>query len=57
MALGLGVLVGLAAGAGTALLRNTLDASIKSPDQLREVTQAPTLSRARHHRLRPFDET
>jgi capsular exopolysaccharide synthesis family protein len=43
MALALGLLGGLALGLGGALARNALDSSVKSPDQLREVTRAPNL--------------
>lgn len=41
--LALGLLSGLAVGIGGALARNTLDTSVKSPDQLRELTKAPNL--------------
>jgi capsular exopolysaccharide synthesis family protein len=41
--LALGLLVGLAAGVGLALLRNAMDTSIKTPEQLRQATQAPNL--------------
>ncbi|WP_214405084.1 polysaccharide biosynthesis tyrosine autokinase [Pseudonocardia lacus] len=39
----LGLLVGLAAGVGLALLRNATDTSVKSLDQLRATTGAPNL--------------
>jgi capsular exopolysaccharide synthesis family protein len=41
--LALGLLAGLATGAGAALLRNALDASMKAPEQLRHVAGAPNL--------------
>lgn len=41
--LALGLLGGLAVGAGGALARNALDTSVKSPDQLRELAGAPNL--------------
>jgi capsular exopolysaccharide synthesis family protein len=43
VALALGLLAGLAVGVGGALARNALDATVKSPDQLRELTKAPNL--------------
>lgn len=39
----LGLLAGLAVGVGAALARNAQDTSVKSPDRLREVAQAPNL--------------
>jgi len=39
----LGLLAGLVVGVGAALARSAWDTSVKSPDQLREVAQAPTL--------------
>ncbi|MHC8503598.1 tyrosine-protein kinase domain-containing protein [Pseudonocardia artemisiae] len=39
----LGLLAGVAVGVGAALVRNALDTSIKSPEQLREVSGAPNL--------------
>lgn len=39
----LGLAAGLALGVGGALARNALDTSVKSPDQLREVADAPNL--------------
>lgn len=41
--IGLGVLTGLIAGYGAALLRNTLDTSVKTTEQLNQVTGAPNL--------------
>ena len=41
--LALGLFVGLALGVGVALARNALDTSVKSPQRLREVAQAPIL--------------
>jgi capsular exopolysaccharide synthesis family protein len=41
--LALGLLAGLAVGVGGALARNTLDTSIKSPEDLREASGAPNL--------------
>ena len=41
--LALGLLAGLAVGVGGALARNALDISVKSPDQLREIADAPNL--------------
>jgi succinoglycan biosynthesis transport protein ExoP len=41
--LALGLIAGLAVGGGGALARNALDTSIKSPEQLRELTKAPNL--------------
>jgi len=41
--LALGLLAGLAVGVSAALARNTLDTSVKSPERLREVAQAPIL--------------
>lgn len=41
--LALGLLAGLAVGVGGALARNALDVSVKSPDQLREIAEAPNL--------------
>jgi len=41
--LALGLLAGLAVGVGAALARNALDASVKSPERLREVAPAPIL--------------
>lgn len=41
--LALGLLAGLAIGVGGALARNAFDVSVKSPDQLRELTDAPNL--------------
>ena len=41
--LALGLLAGLAIGIGGALARHALDTSVKSPDQLRELTKAPNL--------------
>lgn len=43
--LGIGLLMGLAVGVGLALARNALDTSIKSMEQLREVSGAPNLGR------------
>ncbi len=43
VALALGLLAGLAVGVGGALARNALDTTVKSPDQLRELTKAPNL--------------
>jgi capsular exopolysaccharide synthesis family protein len=43
MSLALGLLTGLALGLGGALARNALDNSVKSPDQLRDVTKVPNL--------------
>ena len=43
VALVLGLLCGLAAGIASAFGRNSLDTSIKSPDQLREFSKAPSL--------------
>ncbi len=39
----LGLLTGLAVGVAAALARNAQDTSVKSPDRLREVAQAPNL--------------
>ena len=39
----LGLLLGVAAGAGAAVLRDTLDTSISGPDQTRELVGAPIL--------------
>nr|MBA2307723.1 hypothetical protein [Pseudonocardiales bacterium] len=41
--LALGLLAGLAIGVGGALARNSLDTSVKSPEQLRNAAQAPNL--------------
>jgi polysaccharide biosynthesis transport protein len=41
--LALGLLAGLAVGVGGALARNALDISVKSPDQLRHIADAPNL--------------
>ncbi len=41
--LALGLLAGLAVGAGGAFARNALDISVKSPDQLRHIAGAPNL--------------
>ena len=41
--LALGLLAGLALGVGGALARNALDTSVKSPEQLREIAEAPNL--------------
>lgn len=41
--LALGLLVGLAIGAGAAVLRETLDTSVKSPEQAEELVGAPML--------------
>jgi len=41
--LAFGLLTGLAVGVGAALARNALDTSVKSPQRLREATQAPIL--------------
>lgn len=41
--LALGLLAGLAIGIGGALARNAFDTSVKSPDQLRELSKAPNL--------------
>lgn len=41
--LALGLLAGLAIGVSAALARNVLDTSVKSPEQLRVVTEAPNL--------------
>ena len=43
VALALGLLAGMAVGVVGALARNVLDTSVKSPEQLREVANAPTL--------------
>ena len=43
VALVLGLLAGVGAGVGGALLRNALDTSVTSPDQLRSIAKAPTL--------------
>jgi len=43
LTLALGLLAGLAVGVGAALARNALDTSVKSPERLREVAQAPIL--------------
>ena len=39
----LGALVGILAGLGAAFLRNALDTTIRSPEQLREITGAPNI--------------
>jgi succinoglycan biosynthesis transport protein ExoP len=39
----IGLLAGLALGVGAAMLRNSLDTSVKSPEQLRVLTKAPSL--------------
>lgn len=41
--IGLGMLTGLIAGYGAALLRNTLDTSVKTTEELNQVTGAPSL--------------
>lgn len=41
--LGLGLLVGLAIGIGGAVLRETVDRSVKTPDEMHELTDAPTV--------------
>jgi capsular exopolysaccharide synthesis family protein len=41
--IGLGLVVGLVIGVGLALLRETLDTRVKDGDDLRDVTDAPTL--------------
>ena len=41
--LALGLLAGLAVGVGGALARNALDVSVRSPEQLRELSKAPNL--------------
>ncbi|MGZ6827932.1 MAG: YveK family protein, partial [Mycobacteriales bacterium] len=41
--LALGLLVGLAAGVGAAVLRETLDTSIKTPEQAQDLVGAPVL--------------
>jgi capsular exopolysaccharide synthesis family protein len=41
--IGLGALIGLVAGVAAAILRHTFDTSIKSAEQLREATTAPSL--------------
>ncbi|MHB2022009.1 MAG: tyrosine-protein kinase domain-containing protein [Mycobacteriales bacterium] len=41
--LGLGLLVGLAIGVGGAVLRETLDRSVRTPDELAEITEAATI--------------
>ncbi len=46
--LALGLLAGLAVGVGGALARNSLDVSVKSPDQLREAAGAPNLGTVAH---------
>lgn len=42
--LGLAALLGLFAGVGAAALRETLDSTVKSPDELHEATNSPTLA-------------
>ncbi len=43
MILALGLLAGLTLGVGGALVRNALDTSVKSPDELRDRTDSPNL--------------
>ncbi len=42
--IGLAAMLGLLLGIGLAVLRETLDVSVKSPEQLREFSEAPTLA-------------